>query len=150
MLDTGLFWYGTGLRDYLTGGSAPTSNNLSISYLNDPTTITGTRTYDLTNKTITLAGRFGEEDFNQEVKHIDWDAIGLRCKMPRTGVFAGVAKTGVVLGTANGTLDVFTLPHYNISNLVIKVGGVENSNWTRTAAWSTIKLNSTLFLRAER
>lgn len=141
-VDTGLFWYGTGLRDYLTGGSAPTSNNLSISYLNDPTTITGTRTYDLTNKAITLAGRFGEEDFNQEVKHIDWDAIGLRCVMPRTGVWAPLAKTGVALGTANGVLDVFTLPHYNISNLVIKVGGVENSNWTRQLPeYNKIKFN---------
>lgn len=130
-VDTGLFWSGTGLRDYLTGGSAPTSNNLSISYLNDPTRITGTRTYDLAAKTITLAGRFGEEDFNQEVKHIDWDAIGLRCRMPRTGVWPGIQKTGIKLGEADGAKDKFTIPQYNIEDLIVKVGGVENSNWTR-------------------
>lgn len=141
-VDHGLFWYGTGLRDYLAGGAtAPTGDILGISYLNDAATLKGSRTKNNTNRTITLTGTFDEEAFNQEVKHIDWESIGLRCVMPRTGVFTGVPKTGIVLGTADGVTDLFALPQVNTSGLVIKVGGAVNTDWTRQVPYNMIRFN---------
>lgn len=129
-VDSGLYWYKNGLRDYLTGGSAP-GNNLRISYLNEPAVIPGTRTYNSAAKTVKLAGRFEEAALNQEVRYFDWDGIGLRCELPRPGVFEGKQRNNVPIGTADGVKSTFLLPQNHIRNIVIKVDNVINSNWTR-------------------
>ena len=129
-VDSGLFFYDDTLRNYLTGSSSP-SNTLAISYLNDPSTISGSRTADVDARTVTITGRFEEGALNKEVKMIDWRGLGLRCMIPRIGVFNGVNRTGVKIGDADGVTTTFTLPQTHVSDVVVKVDNAVNNNWTK-------------------
>ena len=130
-VDSGLFFYGDGLRDYLTGGPAP-NNNLRISFLSedDSATIAGTKTFDLAEKSITVAAKFDINDLNKDVKFIDWVGLGIRCVIPRLGVFESKTKTGVNIGTGDDAKTKFKIPNKFIKNISIKVDDVVNSDWT--------------------
>lgn len=132
-VDSGCFFNGNGLRDYLTGGSAP-SNTLSLFDLSedDQTVITATKTTNTSEKSVTLSGRFGVDDFNRDVKAIDAPGLGLRWNIPRTGVYTGTAKTNVELGTGDGTNDTFQLPNQEVTGLSVRVDGVVTSAFERT------------------
>lgn len=130
-VDSGLFFLSNELRSYLTGGSAPASN-LRLYHLSDDdaTTLTATKTTNATEKSVTVAVRFNVEHFNKDVKFIDWPGMGLRCKLPRTGVFTSMAKTAVELGTGNGSNTIFQIPNRQVSAVTVKVDGVTVSNYT--------------------
>lgn len=135
-VDSGCFFYDNGLRDYLTGESSP-SNTLQLNDLlsQEPerlTTITGTKTTNTSEKSITISGRFGVDDFNKDVKAIDMPGLGLRWKIPRTGVYTGTAKTNVELGTGDGTNDTFQLPNKEVTSLTVRVDGVVTSAFEHT------------------
>ena len=85
-MDAGLFFYADGLRDYLTGGSAP-NNSIRLRYLSDDdaTTLTGTRTSNAGEKSVSVFVKFDVQHFNKDVKYIDWVGLGLRCVIPRPG-----------------------------------------------------------------
>ena len=124
-VDWGLFWYGNGLRDYLTGGSIG-SEQIGISYAgnnDDIVLVSGQRTNSPTEKWVKSLGTFSELMFNKDVKYIDWLSTGLRCVLPRTGVLQNDQRTGVVLGMGDGTKKTFPLPNKNIKNLVVYVDG---------------------------
>lgn len=139
-VDSGLQFYSNGLRDYLTGGSAPTGNimGVSLTKTDDFTATgaskTGTRTVDAAAKSTTLAAEFGVSDFNKDIRYIAWTSVGIRCKIPRTGVFTGLQKDDVNVGTADGVKTTFTIPNQDVSGIVMKVDGVQNNNWTKNAA----------------
>lgn len=132
-VDSGCFFYGNGLRDYLTGGSAP-ENTLSLFSFSDDdrSTLTATRTSNSGEKSISLAVRFNIEHFSKDVRAIDWVGGGLRWLMPRTGVYTGTAKTNVQLGAGDGSNDTFVLPNKEVTSLTIKVDGITTSAYTRT------------------
>ena len=138
-VDSGCFFYANGLRDYLTGGSAP-SNVIGISsgvlspddYPGD--TLTATRTSNSGEKSVTLTGKFSIYQYNNDVLAIDWVGGGLRWKIPRTGVYAGVSKTAVEIGTGDGTKTKFFLPQQGVKNLVVKVDGVTTTAFTNPNA----------------
>lgn len=135
-VDSGCFFYDNGLRDYLTGGSAP-SNTLRLNDLLSQeserfSTITATKTTNPSEKSVTLSARFGVDDFNKDVKAIDAPGLGLRWKIPRTGVYTGTAKTNVELGTGDGTNDTFQLPNQEVTSLTVRVDGVVTSAFEHT------------------
>jgi uncharacterized protein (DUF2164 family) len=132
-VDSGCFFYDNGLRDYLTGGSAP-NNDLRLRMFSDDdmTPLTATITSNSGEKSITLTVRFNVEHFNKDVRAIDWVGGGLRWLMPRTGVYTGTAKTNVELGAGDGSNDTFVLPNKEVTSLTVKVDGVITTAYTRT------------------
>lgn len=133
-VDSGCFFYGNGLRDYLTGGSAPSNvigvHELIQNEIESIANITATRTSNSGEKSITLSGKFSVYQHNKDVRAIDWVSGGLRWLMPRTGVYTGTARTNVELGTGDGSNDTFVLPNKEVSNLVVKVDGVTTTDFT--------------------
>lgn len=132
-VDSGCFFYENGLRDYLTGGSAP-ANTLRLFRFSDDDaeTLTATRTSNSGEKSISFAVRFNVQHFNKDVRAIDWAGGGLRWLIPRTGVYTGTAKTNVQLGVGDGSNDTFILPNKEVTNLTVKVDGVSTTAFTRT------------------
>lgn len=135
-VDSGCFFYGNGLRDYLTGGTAP-ANTLGIgSGSSSPdgypgATLTATRTSNSGEKSITLTVRFNIEHHNKDVRAIDWVGGGLRWLVPRTGVYTGTDRTNVQLGVGNGSNTKFKIPNTLISNLSVFVDGIANTGYTK-------------------
>lgn len=127
-VDSGLFWYDNGLRDYLTGtGSA--GNTLGISNLKEAgiATINGIRTIDTANKTVKVAERFNVGLLNKDIKFMYWTGIGLACEIPRPGVFEGSQINDLPIGTGDGVNKKFNIgrtPNTPIESLAIKVNGV--------------------------
>lgn len=138
-VDSGLQFYANGLRDYLTGGSAPTGNvmGLALTKTDDFTipgaTKTGTRTVDAANKSTTLYAEFGVNDFNKDIRYVVWTSLGIRCKFPRVGVYTGMQKNNIPIGVADGVKTTFEIPNQEPSNVELKVDGVINNNWTKNA-----------------
>lgn len=132
-VDSGCFFYGNGLRDYLTGGSAP-ANTLRLFRFSDDDaeTLTATRTSNSGEKSISFAVRFNTQHFNKDVRAIDWVGGGLRWLIPRTGVYTGTARTNVQLGVGNGSTDTFELPNKEVTGLIVKVDGTATTAYTRT------------------
>jgi hypothetical protein len=98
----------------------------------DISTITATKTTSPSEKSVTLSTRFGVDDFNREVKAVGAPGLGLKWKIPRTGVYTGTTKTNVELGTGDGTNDTFQLPNQEVTSLVVRVDGVVTSAFERT------------------
>jgi len=141
-VDSGCYFYGNGLRDYLTGGSSP-GNIIALSggLKQDDYggfTITGSKSTNSTEKSVSISGRFGVDDYNSDVKAIDWHSLGLRWEVPRTGVYTGTTKTNVELGTGDGTKNSFLVPNVGVTNLVVRVDGSIVSNYA-------YNLNSVVF-----
>lgn len=138
-VDSGLQFYSNGLRDYLTGGAAPTGNIMGVALTSSDDftatgqTKTGTRTVNAGAKSVTLQAEWGVNDWNKDIKYIAWTSLGIRCKIPRTGVFTGLQKNDVTVGTADGVKTTFTIPNQEVSGIVMKVDGVQNNNWTKNA-----------------
>lgn len=132
-VDTGCFFYANGLRDLLTGASAP-ANTIRLFEFSDETatTLTATRTSNSGERSISLAVRFNIEHFNKDVRFIDWVGGGLRWKIPRAGVYGGTVKTNVQLGTGDGSNQTFQLPNREVTSLTVMVDGVATSAYTRT------------------
>ena len=134
-VDSGCFFYGNGLRDFLTGGTAP-SNVISIHDMlsfeaERMPTLTATRTSNSSEKSITLTGKFTVYQLNRDVKAIDWQGGGLRWLLPRSGIYTGTARTNVKLGTGDGTNLIFQLPNKEVTNLTVKVDGIVTTAFTR-------------------
>lgn len=137
-VDTGLYWFDNGLRDYLTGGNAP-NNNMGISLSGFPVTnVAGTKTVNPNDRTITNDVKFDTQHYNKEIAYLDWTGIGLRCKVPRPGVFEGKQRNDVVIGTGDGENKIFTLPQKYIENLGMMINGVLNEDWTRAPNSDTV------------
>ena len=130
-VDSGLFFYSNGLRDYLTGGSAP-NNQVRLCYLSDDTatTLNATRTSNAGEKSVSVAVRFNTNDFNKDVKFIDWAGLGIRCVIPRAGVFTSRDRIGVAIGTGDGVKTRFPIPNKLITNASFKIDGALNTSWT--------------------
>ncbi len=127
-VDTGLHWYGSGLRDYLTGGSAP-ANTLGISNLEQASiaTITGTKAIDATNKTITVSGRFNVDALNRDVRFLYWTGVGLECEVPRPSLYEGTQISNLAIGIGDTVTTKFNLGrgmNTPIENLSVLVDGV--------------------------
>lgn len=132
-VDSGCYFYGNGLRDYLTGGSAPGNTIRLFEFSDDSaTSITGSKSTNTAEKSVNLSGRFGVDHFNKDVRAVDFPGIGLRWKIPRTGVYTGTAKTNVELGTGDGTNETFQLPNQEVTGLIIRVDGTINTDYSRT------------------
>ncbi len=138
-VDSGCFFYGDGLRDYLTGGSAP-SNVIGIgtgakSKDGYPgATITATRSPNLVEKSITFSGKFDVYQYNQDVVSVDWVGGGLRWLLPRAGVYTGTRRTDVDLGNGDGVKTRFYLPQQGVENITVKIDGVVTTGFTRPHA----------------
>lgn len=130
-VDSGLFFFDDGLRDYLTGGSTP-NNSIRLRYLSDDdaTTLTGTRTSNAGDKSVTVSVKFDVQHFNKDVKYIDWVGLGIRCVIPRPGVFTTHDRIGVPIGVGDGVTTRFPLPNIGIKNASFKVDGIIHSDWS--------------------
>jgi hypothetical protein len=130
-VDSGLFVYGNGLRDYLTGGSSPSSTLRLFEFSDDTSkTLTATKSTNATEKTVSLDVRFNVGDFNRDIRAVDMAGLGLRWKLPRTGVYTGTAKTDVELGTGDGVEDTFELPNAEVTSLTVYVDGTSTTAYT--------------------
>lgn len=131
-VDTGLFWYGAGLRDYLTGtGSAGNTLGISLLGLDDVVTKPGTIVVNTAEKSVKSSAKFTIYDYNREIRYMDWVGIGLRCEIPRFGVFEGKQRNNVEIGIADGVKTIFKIPQKMISGLEVFVDGVLNEDWVR-------------------
>ena len=138
-VDSGCYFYGNGLRDYLTGGAAPSYIIGIGSGANSPdgypgATLTAIKTSNLTEKSVTFSGKFSVYQYNQDVMAIDWVGGGLRWKLPRVGVHTGIRKTNVDLGNGDGIKTKFYLPQQGVKNLTVKVDGTATAAYTRPHA----------------
>ena len=143
-VDDGLFFYGNGLRDYLTGAGAP-GNVMGISQGssdNIGATIDGIKVVSLADKTVEVSGRFNINALNTEVSLLSWHSIGLGCKVPRTGVFTGKQITGKQIGVGDGIKDTFELPFKAISNLAVYVDGTITTAYTMSSYSTHIILDN--------
>ncbi|WP_409229423.1 hypothetical protein [Gudongella sp. SC589] len=135
-VDSGCFFYGDGLRNYLTGASAPNNvialNDLLSQESERISTLTASKSTNLSEKSMTLSGNFSVYDFNRDVKAIDWVGGGLRWKLPRPGVYTGTNKTNVEIGTGDGINKTFELPNQEVTSLTIRVDGVVTSAFEHT------------------
>lgn len=133
-VDSGCFFYANGLRDYLTGGDAPSNviglHDVINNEIEAITNLTATRTSNSSEKSLTLAVRFNVEHHNKDVRAIDWIGGGLRWLIPRTGVYTGTAKTNVPLGVGDGLNDTFELPNKEVTGLTVKVDGVTTTAYS--------------------
>jgi hypothetical protein len=138
-VDSGLQFYSNGLRDYLTGGTAPTGNIMGVALTSSDDftatgqTKTGIRTVNAAAKSVTLQAEFGVSDWNKDIRYFAWTSVGVRCKIPRTGVFTGIQLNNVNVGTADGVKTTFSLPNQEVSGIVMKVDGVQNNSWTQNS-----------------
>lgn len=139
-VDSGLFWYGDGLRNYLTGSGAA-GNTLGISFANDVVTRAGTIVTNVSEKSVKSSARFNVDDLNREIRYMDWTAIGLRCEIPRPGVFEGIQKNAVKIGVGDGIKTTFKIPQSYITDLAMLVNGTLNTNWTFTSS-GMVKFNT--------
>lgn len=130
-VDSGLFFFDDGLRDYLTGGSTP-NNSIRLRYLSDDdaTTLTGTRTSNAGDKSVTVSVKFDVQHFNKDVKYIDCVGLGIRCVIPRPGVFTTHDRIGVSIGVGDGATTRFPLPNRGIKNASFKVDGIIYPDWS--------------------
>ena len=133
-VDSGCLFYGNGLRDYLTGGSAPSNviglHDVVNNEIEAITNLTATRTSNSSEKSLTWTVRFNVEHFNKDVRAIDWVGGGLRWLIPRTGVYTGTARTNVQLGVGNGLTDTFELPNKEVTGLTVKVDGATTTAYS--------------------
>ena len=136
-VDSGLFYVNNGWRDYLTGGSAPNNiikvattkydENYSESLYGYNQT--ATRTVDVANKRVTVATRLEAGTFNKEIQFVDWVGVGLRIKLPRTGIYEGTQRNNIQIGVGDGVKTSFLIPNTVYENLIITVDDVIVSNW---------------------
>lgn len=132
-IDSGLFYISNGWRDYLTGGSAP-SNVIRVATTQSDEaeamhTQTATRTVDVANKRVTVSTRLEAETFNKEIQFVDWVGVGLRVKLPRTGIYEGTQRNNIQIGVGDGVKTIFFIPNSWYENLVIKVDDDVVNNW---------------------
>lgn len=128
-VDSGLYWYGNGLRDYLTGSTVPSDQigvggNIPTEGTGGFTIISGTRTNNTSEKWAKTTGTFSElQHNNKDVRVIIWNNMGLCCMLPRIGIFQNHQRTNVTLGVGNGVNKIFNILNKNIKDLVVKVDG---------------------------
>lgn len=140
-IDWGFKFIDNGLRTYLTGGSAP-SNSVGISFWDngdDKVSLSGTRTADTVGRKTKITREFNIGHFNKDVKYLHWDGVGLRCQLPRTGVFTSFTRVDVPIGTGDDVKTVFPLPNKHIKNLAVKINDVP------TVAYTSDLYNSIVF-----
>lgn len=132
--DYGLFFIGNGLRNYLLGGSAGTNEIRCADCYDDDSygvsVLSADRKADKTNKTYEESVRFKATHFNQDIRYIHWTTMGARVELPRTGVFEGEQRDGVILGVGNGEDTLFEIPNRDVSDVVVYVDGVEKVEGT--------------------
>lgn len=141
-VDSGLFWYGTGLRDYLTGASMA-SDQMGVGVIPNVaeglTVINSTRTNNPTEKWVKSTGLFTVEKYNKDIRCIQSINTGLACILPRLGDggFTDYQRTDVPIGKGDGETKVFALPNKNIKDLSIKIDGSIASGWD-SDLWTSV------------
>lgn len=143
-VDSGLFFYGDGLRDYLTGAGGP-GNIMGISQGSSDDmgfSITGAKAVNLSEKTVQVSGRFDVDALNAEVGLLAWHSIGLGCKIPRVGVNTGKQIMGKEIGVGDDVKTKFELPQKAIKNLAVYVDGVINTDWTLSPYGESFSFNT--------
>lgn len=151
-VDSGFFFYGNGLRNYLSGGVINTvSHTLAVSKsaAEDGATLSTRPTFDSVARTVSVEGKFGVDAFNQDIKYIWWQTAGIGCRLPRPGVWSGIQRDGILIATGDGVQSEFEIPHEDISNLKIYVDGVLSSTAAVDAARTTITLPAPLAVGSE-
>lgn len=137
-VDSGLFYINNGWRDYLAGGGTAPSNVIRVAttkYEENPEdslygyTQTATRTVDVANKRVTVTTRLEAGTFNKEIQFVDWVGVGLRVKLPRTGIYEGTQRNNIQIGVGDGIKTNFSIPNSWYENLVITVDDVVVNNW---------------------
>ncbi len=139
-VDRGLYFDGTGLRNYLTGDSM-SSDQIGLSLFNDFEYLPATRTSDSANKKVKASVRFNVQHYNKDVRRIRWDNVGLVCELPRTGLFTGYPVTGATVGTGDGVQTTWPLP-LHIRDLTVYVNGINNLDWTRNSVTGEVEFGN--------
>ena len=130
-VDTGFLFDGDGLRNYLTGATVA-ADQLGIGFasnFDDYVYLSSARTNNTTEKWVQTFVRFNVQHFNKDIRFLRWDSIGLRCEIPRPGVFADHPRTGVNLGAGDGVKTKFPLPNKNTKDHVLYINGIQNDVW---------------------
>lgn len=134
-VDRGLLFDGNGLRDYLTGASMA-SDKLGVGLagnFDDFLYLTSSRAPNSDDKSVSTSVRFNVEHFNKEIRFIRWDSVGLRCELPRPGVFDSFPKTGVNLGAGDGVKTTFSIPQKYVKDVSVYVNGIISVDWAFNA-----------------
>jgi hypothetical protein len=102
-----------------------------------------TSTADIPNKKRKFTARFTETQGNGPIEALQFQQF-LTVSFPTAGAWAGMAKTGVVVGTGDGINKKFDLPHKDAKNLKVYQNGVEvpaeqythhKKNYVQNNAW---------------
>ena len=136
--DVGMFFVNNNLRSYLLGGSMSAHRaNISFfgtdSYNNtynwDMFSKVGDETVNTDTRTVKSYTRFQANEYNRDIRFVDWDNIGVRVEMPRPGVFSGEERVGVVLGTGDDNKKVFTIPNRGVREVEVYVDEIKSTDW---------------------
>lgn len=141
-VDWGLKFVGNGLRDYLTGNSMA-AERIGLSQFElmghpDWLYLTSTRTNNVAEKTVQTYARFNVQHYNKEVRYIYWDNTGLRCQIPRIGVFEGMQKNNIAIGTGDGERVSFRLPQNWVKDRTIYIDGTPTTDYTVSAVGAIV------------
>ncbi len=130
--DYGAYFYANGLRNYLLGSATMATDQIGIGLHPDDFDLlkTSTRTRNASEKWVQGKVRFEAADYNRDVRSITWNNMGFLVSIPRPGVWEGIEKEGVTLGAGDGETTTFAVPNSGISDLVVYVNDVEQTEGT--------------------
>lgn len=140
--DYGMYFYDNGLRNYLLGATMASDQvgiaissgegNEIVQHADNHALFVkpSTRTPDAANKKVTSYVRIQADEYNNDVRFIDWRNMGIRVELPRPGVWSPLARTGINLGVGDGTKTKFPIPNYMYSNITAYIDGVKATGWS--------------------
>lgn len=130
--DYGAYFYANGLRNYLLGSATMATDQIGIGLHPDDSELlkTSTRTRNASEKWVQGKVRFEAADYSRDVRSITWNNMGFLVSIPRPGVWEGIEKEGVTLGAGDGETTTFAVPNSGISDLVVYVNDVEQTEGT--------------------
>lgn len=130
--DYGAYFYANGLRNYLLGTATMATDQIAVGFHPDDAALTksSTRTRNASEKWVQGKVRFEAADYNRDVRFLRWVNMGMQIELPRPDVWEGIEKEGVILGAGDGSNKTFAVPNSGISDLVVYVNDVEQTEGT--------------------
>jgi hypothetical protein len=125
------------LRHLLYDGTSLNANILTSRSFREHSLSTGslilaksaTKVDNVAAKSVKYTVRFDVGQSNDEISEVCLSNV-YRVRIPEEGIFTGHQLNNVSLGTGDGVNNTFAIPNSRVQNLVVKVDGVETSDYT--------------------
>lgn len=140
--DYGAFFYANGLRNYLLDTASMATDQIAVSFIGqDPVNNTynfdmwqnaSTRTRNASERWVQGKVRFEADQYNKDIRYLDWMNMGMRIELPRPGVWTGKQRDGVVLGAGDDSKKIFVVPNRGVTGIVVYIDNtvVPPANYT--------------------